>query len=151
LVLALIGETARDGTPTDVRYVVLADYPAEQELGALPAVTPATPTPTATPAPPTSADVQVQLGRISVDDATLRVRLTISNPTAHDIDLQPSDFTLILGYIPQPQGISVQADIAPFTLPANTRQGITLMFPYNGEGYATLTILGRIWGLDVGG
>jgi hypothetical protein len=35
LVLVLIGETFADGSPTDLRYLVRANYPNEQELGTL--------------------------------------------------------------------------------------------------------------------
>jgi hypothetical protein len=35
MVLVLIGETFNDGAPTDLRYVVMASYPADQELSRL--------------------------------------------------------------------------------------------------------------------
>ena len=270
LVLVLIGETFADGSPTDLRYVVRAEYPTEQELGALntntrfviPMQTPHTisdlsisiqtarlvaspnlpsdlayavldihlvsdeitvPTNTFTwllelttaagerflpdanaatlgscapleamiaantatcaslgfvvsryadearlfvgdspedltvfevtlaPLPTTvsPSDLDIQLGRISYTNTTLRVTARIFNPTGQDISLSATDFSLVLGFVPNPTGMPISPIFETRNLEPSSALDVALVFPYAGEGFGGLTLMDRVWGLEI--
>ena len=149
LVLLLIGETDRDGLPTESRQLVLGSYDPEQELartgeliGAhlLPPVDPtAVPTPTA--APPRFSGVDVQIIAITHTDGQITTRLRIYNGSPQVLHLAPDDIWLALGYNPHPTGPRIPAEgISAFDLLPDQAVDLILDWPWAGEPYATLAI-----------
>jgi hypothetical protein len=96
-----------------------------------------------------TADLEVQLQRISYTDRVLRVSIRIFNPTQTAIGFSNADFSLVLGFVPNPMGSSMSPNVSPQQLNPSESLDLTLEFPYQGEGFATLTLLGRIWGIEV--
>jgi hypothetical protein len=100
----------------------------------------------------TPSDLDVQLQRISYRDDTLTVTARLFNPTSQAISLSAQDFALVLGFVPNPTGMASAPNIAsakPTSTSYATALDVVLDFPYNGEGFATLTMVGRVWGVRV--
>jgi hypothetical protein len=71
------------------------------------------------------------------------------NPTAQPVTVIRDGFGLVLGFIPQPTGAIARPNVAPTTIEPGAAIDFTVEFPYAGEGYATLTMLGRVWGVEM--
>jgi hypothetical protein len=104
-----------------------------------------------TPLPTTisPSDLDVQLGRISYTNTTLTVRARIFNPTEQAISLSAEDFSLVLGFVPNPTGMAISPVFETRILEPSSALDIVLDFPYAGEGFGMLTLLGRVWGISV--
>jgi hypothetical protein len=101
-------------------------------------------------AQPTVHDLDLQLGRIYVTSDALNVNARIFNPTASPITISASDFALVLGFVPNPTGNPIRTFFETTTLAPQTALDVTLSFAYEGEGFAQLTLLGRVWSVDMG-
>jgi hypothetical protein len=55
----------------------------------------------------------------------------------------------VLGFIPEPTGAIARPNVAPTTIEPGASIDFTVEFPYAGEGYAMLTMLGRVWGVEI--
>lgn len=104
---------------------------------------------TALPTMISPSDLDVQLGRISYTNTTLTVRARIFNPTDQAISLSAADFSLVLGFVPNPTGMAITPVFETRTLEPSDALDIVLDFPYAGEGFGMLTLLGRVWGISV--
>ncbi len=96
-----------------------------------------------------SSQMDVQLGRITYTDRTLTVTARLFNPTTAALPLTAQDFGLVLGFVPNPTGATLVPQFPSQSLTPNTALDITLEYPYAGEGYAVLTLLGRTWAVQV--
>lgn len=151
LVLLLLGETDNDGLPTATRPLIVADYPAGQELGrdgalleALPGLPDAIP-PTDTPTPSRFAGVHVELIRATYITGQLTTVLRLYNGGDAVLHLTPVDITLTLGYSPNPPGPVIPADgLTPFDLLPGQAADLTLVWLWSGEPYGTLS-LDKYW------
>jgi hypothetical protein len=101
-------------------------------------------------AEPTVNDLDLQLGRIYITGDALNVNARIFNPTASPITISASDFALVLGFVPNPTGNPIRTFFETTTLAPQTALDVTLSFAYEGEGFAQLTLLGRVWSVDMG-
>jgi hypothetical protein len=101
-------------------------------------------------AEPTVNDLDLQLGRIYVTGDALNVNARIFNPTHTPITISASDFALVLGFVPNPTGNPIRTFFETTTLAPQTALDVTLSFAYEGEGFAQLTLLGRVWSVDMG-
>jgi hypothetical protein len=96
-----------------------------------------------------SSDLDVQLGRISYTNTTLTIRARIFNPTDRAISLPAADFSLVLGFVPNPTGMAISPIFETRNLEPSSMLDVVLDFPYAGEGFGMLTMLGRVWGIEV--
>ena len=71
------------------------------------------------------------------------------NPTAREVTVSADDFSLVLGFIPEPTGRQHHPGVSETVIAAGRELDFTLEFPYAGEGYARLTMLGRVWGVEM--
>jgi hypothetical protein len=97
-----------------------------------------------------SARLEIQLERVARTDTRLQVSARIFNPTDQPIPLTAQDFALELGFIPNPTGMRVNPVFESITVAPGAAVDVALVFPYNGEGFATLTLLARVWSVEVG-
>jgi hypothetical protein len=95
------------------------------------------------------SDLDVQLGRISYTNTTLTVRTRIFNPTDQAISLSAADFSLVLGFVPNPTGIAISPIFETRNLEPSSALDLVLDFPYMGEGFGMLMMVGRVWGVAV--
>jgi len=95
------------------------------------------------------SNLDVQLGRISYTNTTVTVTARIFNPTNQAISLIAQDFSLVLGFVPNPTGMAISPNFATTTLEPATALDVTLDFPYGGEGFGVLSMVGRVWGVEV--
>jgi hypothetical protein len=95
------------------------------------------------------SNLEVQLGRITYTDSILTVKARLYNPTGSDISLTAQDFGLVLGFVPNPTGTTLYPLLPTQTLMPQATRDFTLEFPYSGEGYAVLTLVGHVWALQV--
>ena len=91
----------------------------------------------------------MQLATVTTTDDQLTVTVRVTNPTAETIQLTRQDAALALGFIPEPTGPTVRPEMLDLTLPPDTGFDVTLTFPYAGESHARLTLLARVWGLQL--
>ena len=97
----------------------------------------------------TAANLDLQLGRITHTDTNFTVAARAFNPTAQSVTVTRNDFGLVLGFIPEPTGAITRPNVAPTTIEPGEAIDFTVEFPYAGEGYATLTMLGRVWSVEI--
>jgi len=97
----------------------------------------------------TAANLDLQLGRITHTNTTFTVAARVFNPTAQPVTVTRDDFGLVLGFIPEPTGAIARPNVAPTTIEPGESIDFTVEFPYAGEGYATLTMLSRVWGVEM--
>jgi hypothetical protein len=95
------------------------------------------------------ANLEVQLGRITYTDTALTVKVRLYNPTDTDIAIAAQDFGLILGFVPNPTGTTLYPLLPTQSLAPQATRDLTLEFPYSGEGYAVLTLVGHVWAMQV--
>ena len=95
------------------------------------------------------SDLDVQLGRISYTKDTLTVSARIFNPTEEAISITASDFSLVLGFVPNPTGPAILAAFEPTTIDPVAALDLSLDFPYSGEGFGMLTVMGRVWTVEI--
>jgi hypothetical protein len=95
------------------------------------------------------ANLNVQIRRISYTNTTLTVETRLYNPTDTEMTVSAADFGLVLGFVPNPTGTTLTPLIPEQTIASGNALDLTLNFPYAGEGYATLTLLERVWGVEV--
>lgn len=95
------------------------------------------------------SDLDVQLGRITYTAERLTVSARIFNPTSQSVNLSAANFSLVLGFVPNPTGIAISPSFETTSLEPSAALDVSLTFPYTGEGFGTLTMLGRVWGVEV--
>ena len=95
------------------------------------------------------SQLDVQLEHVMYTEQTLTVTARVFNPTTSDIPLTPQDFGLILGFVPHPTGITLMPVFPTEVLEAGAARDLTLEYPYAGEGYAIMTLLGRTWAVQI--
>jgi hypothetical protein len=96
-----------------------------------------------------SARLDIQLERVARTDIRLQVAARIFNPTDQPIPLTAQDFALELGFIPNPSGMRVNPVFESIWVAPGAAVDVALVFPYAGEGFATLTLLERVWSVEV--
>ncbi len=153
LILLLIGETDEAGLPTDWRWLVTAHYPSDQELARDDGQPTVEPLPTATmlpsPTPLPLAGLTVEVVEAAVQEGEVIIRLWLYNGGITVLPLQASDFTLALGYIPQPAGPRISAlHLLPFALLPDQAADISLSWRWGGEPFGSLSLGDWRWGLD---
>jgi hypothetical protein len=151
LVLLLLGETDADGFPTATRTLVTATYPTGQELARsgeligilnIPHVeiTPL-PTPTLAPTPIPFIGLDVQIVRVTTTAGQVTTRLRMYNGGAESVPISQNDIWLALGYAENPPGPRLPAEgLTPFDLLPGQAADITLIWPWDGEPYASLGV-----------
>lgn len=151
LVLLLLGEMDAEGLPTAARTLVIAAYPPDQELSrageligamALPpiAITP-TPVPTATPTSIPFNGLDVQVIGVTTSSGQITTQVRIYNGGATSVPITPDDLWLALGYVENPPGPRLSAQgLAPFNLLPGQAADITVVWLWQGEPYASLSI-----------
>jgi hypothetical protein len=104
-----------------------------------------------TPLPVTisPSDLDVQLGRISYTNTTLIVTARVFNPTSQAISITAQDFSLVLGFVPNPAGMAISPSFETTSLEPSSALDVVLDFSYAGEGFGVLAMLGRIWGIEI--
>jgi hypothetical protein len=152
LVLLLIGETDAEGLPTGTRTLVTADYPQAQELSRagdlLLADAPPTPLPSATPTPdvPDFAGLAVQVVRVETQPGRLTTQLRLYNGDLRPLRIGPDDLWLTLGYAPRPAGPRLPAEgLTPFMLLPEQAADVTLVWRWDGETYASLSVFNVVY------
>jgi hypothetical protein len=103
-------------------------------------------------APPvqiSTSDLQVQLDQVSYTANSLEVQARLFNPTSAAIPLTATDFGVVLGFVANPTGQALMARFDAQQIEAGQALDIRLSFPYAGEGFATLTLAGYVWGVTV--
>jgi hypothetical protein len=95
------------------------------------------------------SNLDVQLGRISYTSDSLRVTARVYNPTNEAITISAQDFSLILGFVPNPTGFALPPVFASQTVEPSSALDLSLEFPYAGEGYASLSLLNRLWAISI--
>lgn len=158
LVLLLIGETDADGFPTATRTLVTAAYPPEQELArsgeliGLPVVVPAPetlPTPTLELTVQPVSGVDVQLVRVAISDGRVTVQVRAYNGGTQPIRVTADDLWLALGYAENPPGPRIPAEgLAAFDLLPGQAADLTLIWPWAGEPFASVGVLGWHWAVE---
>jgi hypothetical protein len=93
--------------------------------------------------------LDVQLGRVSYTSDTLTVAARVFNPMAEPISISVSDMSLVLGFVPNPTGPAISPMFDTTIVELNSALNLNLDFSYGGEGYATLSLLGRIWAIEI--
>ena len=160
LVLVLIGEHDERGAPTASRQLVLATYPPEQELSRdnvlaslmelpVPAATPTPHVPTLTPIPARDR-LHVDVVTVQTIPGRMTIQLRIYNSQSEAVQLEAEDFSIALGYAPQPPGPWTTAEeLEAFTLLPGQAVDLTLSWTWAGEPYAQLQVLSWRFAVEV--
>ncbi|MCI0712733.1 MAG: hypothetical protein L0154_21435 [Chloroflexi bacterium] len=96
-----------------------------------------------------ASSLDVQLERVSYTTDSLTVEARIFNATEEALTITATDISLILGFVPQPSGMTIHPAFEPATLQPTTAMDISLNFPYSGEGYGMLTMMERVWAIQI--
>jgi hypothetical protein len=91
------------------------------------------------------SDLDVWLGEF-LNQYDTQVKARIFNPTEQAISLSVADFSLVLGFVANPTGMAIKPVFETQSLETSSALDIVLNFPYAGEGFGVLTMLGRVWG-----
>jgi hypothetical protein len=148
LQLVSIGERDDDGAPTAPRILVTGSYAAEQELSRegmlLPETTEvATVTPTLTPTPAARIDVEVISITSHEPTHSMTVELRVFNDSTALVRLDENSFQIAYGYAPHPTGPTLPAEgLQAVDLLAQQAVDVTVVFPWAGEPYGTLSTNG---------
>lgn len=158
LVLLLLGETDDEGLPTATRPLVLARYPAEQELsraGEIIAPLPVgtvtlTPLPTVTPPDLPLSGLDVQVIAMTTLPGQLTTRLRLYNSSPQIMTITTDDLWLVLGYEPRPVGPRQPAEGLPaFDLQPEQAMDLTLIWHWTGEPFGQLAVGAWQWTFEL--
>jgi hypothetical protein len=137
--------------PTATRTLVTAAYPVEQELGRIGeligalaqpvvAVTP-TPLPAAMPTVIPFIGLDVQIVAVTTENGSMTTRLRLYNGGVTIIPITPDAVWLALGYAENPPGPRAPAEgMPPFDLLPDQAADVTLIWPWAGEPFRSLSI-----------
>ena len=92
--------------------------------------------------------IDFQLKSMTYTATTFTVTARIFNPTEQAVTIPPDAIGLVLGFIPDPTGAVHHPDFEPFNLAPSQSLDVEWTFPYDGEGFATLTAFGRVWSVE---
>jgi len=85
--------------------------------------------------------LDVQLVRVTTTAGQVTTRLRIYNGGAESVPISPNDVWLALGYAEHPPGPRTPAEgLTPFDLLPGQAADITLIWPWDGEPYASLGV-----------
>ncbi|MFZ4829041.1 MAG: hypothetical protein ACOYLB_16955, partial [Phototrophicaceae bacterium] len=92
--------------------------------------------------------VDFQLKGMTYTPTAFTVSARLFNPTEQALPVLPDAVGLVLGFIPDPTGAVHHPDFAPFDLAPAQSVDVEWTFPYDNEGFATLTAFGRVWSIE---
>ena len=103
------------------------------------------------PAPATTAGLDLQLRRVSYDDATLVVEARVFNPQSAAASLADATPWLVTGYAPAPLGPQLPPldGSLPDAIAPGAAFDLELTFPYGNEPYGRLLLLEREFALAI--
>lgn len=103
------------------------------------------------PPPPTVDGLDVQLRRVSYDASAVYVEARVFNPQVSPVALEAISNGLVLGYAALPLGpqLAPIAGDLPGEIAAGAALDLALTFPYSGEPYGRLFLLGREYALQI--
>lgn len=141
LTLVLLGQQApeEEATPTDERWILIADYApmAEDSSSLLPTMLPPAPT----LAPTAAQRVDVDVIRAATQADRLLLRLRIFNGQTIPLLLDSQSIWLAFGYAERPSGPQVAAELHPVTIAPFQAADVSLTMAWHGEPYAMLGVL----------
>ncbi len=103
------------------------------------------------PAPPSLADLEVHIERVAYVDDQLIVQARLINPQTVSIPLIDAPLAIILGDAPSPLGPQLPpiGGELPTEIAAGSALRLQVTFPYSGQVYARLFLLGREYALQL--
>ncbi len=100
--------------------------------------------------PSSPANLDVQLREVAYDGVSIVAVARLFNPQTQVIRVNADDAWLTLGFTPHPSGPRLPPqNFTPFELAAGAAGELGLTFPWSGEPFATLGLLGREYAITV--